>query len=122
MIPQNDKWAALARLNHIHDEWRQFTGRAPNGTGETGLLSNDASGWSRMLNEQTEALNLENQLQGKAPMRVRYGGDIGGMPDSIADSPSWWLKGAAQGPFGASEASIPESVNTQYVRRQARKR
>lgn len=49
-------------------------------TGETGLLPNDAEGYSKMLNARTEAANIGNILGGKAPMGIRYGGTMG--PDS----------------------------------------
>jgi hypothetical protein len=35
-------------------------GTAPGGTGATGLLSNDATGWSRMLNAQAEHQQMTN--------------------------------------------------------------
>lgn len=70
-----------ARLRQILEGWRQHPGRAPGGTGATGLLSNDARGWSQMLNEQTEALGL---MRGRAPM-VRFGGypDRPDLPSTI---------------------------------------
>ena len=44
------------RLQKILEGWQQHPGRAPGGTGSTGLLSNDAQGWSDMLNEQSWAM------------------------------------------------------------------
>ena len=61
----------VARLKQIRDLQAQYPGRAPGGTGLTGLMSTDARGWSAMLNEQTEAENIENELEGKAPLRVK---------------------------------------------------
>lgn len=60
-----------ARLNDILDSWKKYPGRAPGGTGETGLLSTDKEGYSKMLNEQTEAMNLQNELGGKGPVQVK---------------------------------------------------
>ena len=51
------------RLRNILDRWNQYPGSAPGGTGSTGLLSNDAQGWSDMLNEQTLALWKLNKDQ-----------------------------------------------------------
>ncbi len=87
-----------ARLKQIHDEWAQFPGRAPNGTGLTGLNPNDAKGYSDMLNEQTEGMNLENQLQGKDPVTVKAGGEIGSqLPNNYVDM----SRKNDSGPFGA---------------------
>ena len=41
------------RAAHLQKQMQDFPGRAPGGTGPTGLLSNDARGWSNMLNEQS---------------------------------------------------------------------
>ena len=40
----------LARLSTLRKQMHDYPGRAPGGTGPTGLLSNDAKGWSQMLN------------------------------------------------------------------------
>lgn len=83
----------LARLQAIRAKQAQYPGRRPGGTGLTGLMSSDAQGWSDMLNEQIEAQNIENEFRGRPPMNVKPGGELGGMPSSIADSPDWWLQG-----------------------------
>ncbi len=62
---------ARQRLQQLMESWDQFPGRAPNGTGLTGLEKNDAHGWSDLLNEQTEGVNLQNELAGKGPLQVR---------------------------------------------------
>lgn len=62
-----------SRLAEIQAKWKQFPGRAPNGTGPTGLNPDDAQGWSDMENEQTEALRLQDQLGGKAGPTIRVG-------------------------------------------------
>lgn len=59
------------RLNDILKSWKENPGRAPNGTGTTGLMSTDKEGYGQMLNEQKEALDLQNELSGKAPTQVR---------------------------------------------------
>ncbi len=92
--------AKAMRLKQIQDEWQQFPGRAPNGTGLTGLNPNDAKGYSDMLNEQTEGMNLENEAQGKAPMRVRLGGEIASQGHGIASDPTSSLN-TSTGPYGA---------------------
>lgn len=47
----------------------------PGFTGYTGLAKNDARGFSRMLNAQTEYGNILQGLQGKAPLGVAAGYD-----------------------------------------------
>ncbi len=64
----------IQALQAIYDQWDQYPGRAPNGTGLTGLQSNDAHGWSDMLNQQTEALKLKAELEGTDAPTVKYGG------------------------------------------------
>ena len=56
----------MARLAQIHASWKQYPGRAPGGTGATGLTPNDAQGYSDMLKEQTEELGLRDQMAGRA--------------------------------------------------------
>ena len=67
----------IQALQHIYDQWHQYPGRMPNGSGPTGLQSNDSKGWSNMLNEQTEALRLGAELQGKPGPNIEYGGSMG---------------------------------------------
>lgn len=79
-----------ARIQQIEDYWRQFPGAAPGGTGSTGLLSNDAQGYSRLLNEQTEHANLLRELDDKGPLAVKFdpspGDDASGTAgDALAD-------------------------------------
>ena len=58
------------RLKTIMERWQQHPGSMVGGTGTTGLASNDAQGWSNMLNDNTWA---QEQLTGK-PMQVEFGG------------------------------------------------
>ena len=83
----------LARMRQIHRLQAQYPGRRPGGTGLTGLASTDAQGWSDMLNQQTEAENIEREFDDQGPLRVRSGVRYGGIAPSIAESPDWWLQG-----------------------------
>ncbi len=63
-----------ARLAQISTEWDTNPGRAPGGSGSTGLLANDAQGWSSMLNQQAEAARLQDYLRGgEGTVGVRLG-------------------------------------------------
>ena len=68
---------ARARIGNIEQGWRQYPGRKSGGTGMTGLQSNDARGWSQMLNEQTEHLGLQNALAGEEQPTIRVGESAG---------------------------------------------
>ncbi len=100
-------------LARLHALWKQYPGRAPNGTGPTGLLSNDAQGWSQMLNDQTTGLNLEDAAAGKAPVSVRQGFDEG-LPPSIASDPTSTFN-TSTGPYGrfgvGTGGSVPDATN-----------
>lgn len=94
----------IARLKQIYDLQDQYPGRMPGGTGLTGLTANDAAGWSNVLNEQSEAANLENELQGKGPLTIKVlpTAPLAGVKN-LADDPQWWLQGAgAREPYDAS--------------------
>lgn len=56
------------------------------GNGETGLSRNDAVGYSRFLNDQTEYKNLQRQLQGKGPLDVEIGESFGSPAYDTPDS------------------------------------
>ena len=64
-----------SRLQTILASWRANPGRAPGGTGSTGLASTDAQGYSDMLNEQREAA----ELQSGQPLTLRMGKVIQGL-------------------------------------------
>jgi hypothetical protein len=64
MISPENKAHYIAALQQIEADYLAFPGRAPGQNGITGLMSNDASGWSQMLNEQTQFLALKNALPG----------------------------------------------------------
>ena len=101
---------SLARLRALYASWDQFPGREPNGSGLTGLNSNDSLGYSKMLNEQTEGMNLENELQGKGPVNIRMGFDER-LPPSIADDPASSFN-TSTGPFGAFGVGTGGNVPT----------
>jgi hypothetical protein len=89
-MDERDQFGKRIRLQTIQEKMRKYPGRQPNGTGPTGLTAPwDAKGWSDMLNEQTEALNLSNDLAGKGPVSVRgrYPGTTGGRGDYGGDEP-----------------------------------
>lgn len=59
---------AINRLRELQTQWGDRL--TPNYSGPTGLQSGDSRGWSNMLNAQTEAVNLERQLDNKTPLIV----------------------------------------------------
>lgn len=58
------------RLQQLEGQYQSNSGRRPGGSGMTGLMSGDAHGWSRMLNEQQEYMNLMARVNRKAPPGV----------------------------------------------------
>ncbi len=71
----------------------------PGFTGETGLLSNDAQGWSNMLNAQTEAENLRRELGGIGPLAVE--GQMRPMPSTRGYGPTTvWQPGQTSLDYG----------------------
>ena len=100
------KATKVSRLRYLREQQQRFPGRRPGGSGSTGLLSSDAQGWSNMLNQQTEAANLERELAGQGPLNVQSGHQYGGMAPSIADKPEWWLQGESD-PREITAQSIP---------------
>lgn len=67
----------IQRLKELNQEYQLHPGRAPMGTGSTGLNSNDAQGWSKMLGEQQEFLKLNDFMDRGKGIDVQYGGDLG---------------------------------------------
>lgn len=61
----------FGQLQALEQLWKQYPGRGPQGTGPTGLLPNDALGWTQMLNDQAGYMNAANELAGKSPLNVR---------------------------------------------------
>ena len=122
----------LARLRYIRAQQAQYPGRAPGGTGLTGLLSIDSRGWDEMQREQNEEKAIEAEFAGRQAPTIKPGrliskiyGSFGrtrtedqaagpgavettpGPGDSGgADSPDWWLQGEAD-PREVNAQSIP---------------
>lgn len=48
----------INRFRQLQNEQDRYPGARPGGTGETGLTSNDAEGWSRLLERQQELAAL----------------------------------------------------------------
>ena len=103
-----DPWDRLGTQNvlrQIMESYERFPGRAPGGTGPTGLTSNDAQGWSDILNEQRWAQEqladrpLETQ---EAPFRERHVSPFGG-PGAFSPNQASLagLQAAMQREFGA---------------------
>lgn len=69
-------------LQGVQQRWQQFPGSAPNGTGQTGLATDDLSGYTKMQNENIAAQNLLNRANGKAPLSMNYKlGSLSSLPD-----------------------------------------
>ena len=81
----------------------------PGFTGSTGLLSNDAQGWSNLLNNQTAQQNQQRLAQGKDPLNVgvKQTPMLSGVPN-IANDPEWWTK--AQHPQFQSTQQMAQST------------
>jgi hypothetical protein len=47
-------------IEGMENAYAAHPGTAPGGTGATGLLSNDATGWSKMLNNQAQYQQMTN--------------------------------------------------------------
>lgn len=59
MAPQQ-----MDRFNQLQNEFSANPGAAPGGTGSTGLLPNDLSGYQDLLKRRTEYMSLLKGLQG----------------------------------------------------------
>ena len=100
----SDPLNRLARLQMIREKQQQYPGRQPGGSGLTGLNPMDAGGWSDMLNEQTEAENIEREFGDKGPLTVEA--DYGQAPASLGDSPNWWMSADPTGPLSRIPLSL----------------
>lgn len=115
---------AMQRLRQLEDEWGPD--RLQIGfTGETGLAKNDAQGWSRMLNAQTEAKNIRNIAAGKGPVQINYGGDMvsRSMPASMAPLGMYADEERRRGDQLYAQAStagwVPDEVKVQQARQRS---
>lgn len=68
----NASQQAARRLAQLQNEYGKTL--SLNYSGETGLAKNDLGGYARMQNAKVEAQNLQNQLAGRNPLNVEYGG------------------------------------------------
>lgn len=71
------------RISALENLYQRNPGRAPGGSGSTGLSSWDSGGYGRMLNEQQEYGNLIQERAGKGPMDVQFGG----YPEAFSSTP-----------------------------------
>lgn len=74
-----DVQARQGRLKAFSDYINVHPGAAPNGSGETGLQSTDAAGWSHLLERQQQFLKDDAAERGAAGPSVRFGGYSGGV-------------------------------------------
>jgi hypothetical protein len=65
-ITDANRASSIARLKQLEDLFKQYPGRAPGGTGKTGLASDDMSGYMEMLRERIEYASLKQALPGLA--------------------------------------------------------
>lgn len=65
----------IRSLLEYEQGFRDNPGRAPGGSGLTGIGRNDRAGYENMLQEQRDYMNLKAELEGEEPpsMRVLYG-------------------------------------------------
>jgi hypothetical protein len=61
-------------MSALEDQFAANPGSAPGGSGTTGLMSGDARGYSRMLEQQQEYLRLRGLLSGKGDPEIEIGG------------------------------------------------
>ncbi len=107
------------RMQEIQDYWQQYPGAAPGGTGLTGLTHDDAQGWSRLLNQQTEYENLKRGLAGQGPLTVKQGvSTVGEGPEPGYPSPAPAASGAAPSTsamtLGPSAPAADDTVPDNY--------
>ncbi len=109
--PLDPQTQALKRLQEIMGNWQQYPGAAPGGTGPTGLAPGDATGWSNLMNQQTEAANLVNELQGKAPLTVKdKQTPSGALPSTMWDTGQ--TSAVTGQPFALPTAPTTQPVST----------
>lgn len=51
----------MERLAQLQDEFEAHPGAGPGGTGDTGLLPNDATGFAQLANRRAEYLTLQKK-------------------------------------------------------------
>lgn len=95
-------------------------GAAPGGTGDTGLLPDDAKGYSDLVNLRTAYTQAKNP---QATVRTLDGGDPLSSVASIANNPGWWtaggvMQGDAPNQEAANELAMPASLRSLYRKSQ----
>ncbi len=77
------------RLIALSETHRQNPGRAPGGTGRTGILAGDRRGYDSMLGEREEFLSLMADFEGKKrpDVNVGYAGNPGHNVGPIGQTP-----------------------------------
>ena len=71
-VNKTDEINALLRLQQLTDQWEQFPGSKPGGSGLTGLgRTGTARDWSRMQNANIEGLNTLRGMNKQGPLQVR---------------------------------------------------
>ena len=101
----------MDRLKQLETQYQTQPGRRPGGSGLTGLTSGDAQGWSRMLNEQQEYMNLVGAVTKKAPPRV----ETAPMQERHITSGVDPASGVASNPFSMSGQSMPITANKKWA-------
>ncbi len=109
-------YSPAARIAQLSQGYAMNPGRAPGGTGNTGLLSNDASGYGQMLQDQREYAGLQDYMGGgTGQLQTKRMADLGstrtldtatGRDNSLAFGLPSGVSGAAiEGLFNATDSS-----------------
>lgn len=99
-----------ARLAELSNQWAMNPGRAPGGSGSTGLLSNDAAGWRQMLADQREYAALQDiQRGGTGQQTTRYAGSAAD-PYSVGQASLGSGFSPATGQNNAAAFGLPADV------------
>lgn len=96
--------------NYMHTN----PGAAPGGTGKTGLLSNDAQGWSKLLERQQQYLADKAELEGKAGPSVRFGGYSGGVMANSGSNPAMAGLRSVVAPKAAAGGGVMDELIDRY--------
>ena len=107
----------IERLKQLQQEFSQYPGAAPGGSGPTGLMSGDARGYSDMLNRQREFMHLDDFVQGGDGINERFNAApsttrslsaaTGGYNRDAFDVPSAGIGGAEMDQFRAAAGDDP---------------
>lgn len=110
-----------ARLQQLEEGFRMNPGRAPNGTGTTGLLSSDSKGWSKVLEEQQEYARLQDLAgggSGDLDVRVDPRSNFRSALTSLEGPRDWsktgWASASADQP-GSALSALQERYRGGYT-------